>query len=1028
MTRETLTRRLNTTCVTNFYPITFRRPPGLACRGTDSDAPQDQLIRIYHCSYFCLDLNEPARPREETELKRQIFHAPRQEGRQRTINDALGVRCLEFGGDNAAGLYVGYGDDDIIDEDAPDESELVPDDVDRYEICYNGDWFPAVIREILPEGMVCVELYALGSFWIEGLNRTGPYTVPVADVRLRRWEVCRGEALRVPDGATLCVRRGQHLWVRSRGPVQQEPAGRILLSTDSTVIREPGGVVENEGVLESIVELKGQNGFTRKYKFVVESIKTMLVESVPFLAAEERGVLLQAFTWIFERAYRQMQMKTLGGRGWYLAVEGTKYPEESPNVDSDRRTPPRIQLYRGFSATAVQVARGPCLKVELSTRMIQGQTTLAKLNFLRDVLLQKHKDKGLPQPTKSEMDAFLQSRMRGRTCMTRHNHVHYRIQRVCIDMDPTHTFLSMNTDISYLEYFQQRHGIKLKKCQPLLYCPFRSNKDTYIPSELAFLTGIDEDWTVDRMSKRKLWRALRHDPVEHWRLQSRLTNGLADPVDGAALYEWGLSVSPEPLRVNCGQLEHDPVYFSRNVHDYFRQAKKPPSDFEVPTSSFGFKLRPWPQVWTAPGRRIVFDKWIIMCSSKPKEREFVDMFIAELEPLVGEVLQADMQSGRIVITSPEVVTVQGKRPEEWAEFLRNFTPAWPIEETSFVLVVVPAKVHRHDEYYYAVKDSLGFGSKCSILSQVVLSSTLRRDSQRQRIWKNLLQHMLMKRGGWFWVISPLPYRGRTVMVIGFDARRPSKESPAIQTMCATTNPYFTQCYSTWRRVPSESLVCGSGESSLLPGELFKEAMLHFFQANKRLPDTVIVYRGGVSESQESQVIENEIYQPEGGLLHTLTQVADEVTWCEADLAWWKERFEIAYIFARRSTSTRFRTEDGENLPCGSFIDEGVVKGRDVGPLEPKVFDFYMVSQSFVACLSKPTLYSVLYNTLTLSKLELIQLTFRLCSVYQAFSGPVSTPAPLKYATKLVSLLSKCENLPREPPPGYDKLKSCLFFV
>ncbi|CAK0905156.1 unnamed protein product, partial [Prorocentrum cordatum] len=51
----------------------------------------------------------------------------------------------------------------------------------------------------------------------------------------------------------------------------------------------------------------------------------------------------------------------------------------------------------------------------------------------------------------------------------------------------------------------------------------------------------------------------------------------------------------------------------------------------------------------------------------------------------------------------------------------------------------------------------------------------------------------------------------------------------------------------------------------------------------------------------------------------------------------------------------------------------------------------MVSQTYVIGTAKPTLYSVLYNTLTFSRLEVMQLTYRLCAVYMTFGGLVSMP-------------------------------------
>lgn len=1022
-------RRLRGTCVTNFYPIHFQ-----------ASGDGHLHIRIFHCYFHDVDADEPIRPREETELKRKIFEAPRQEGRQRVVEDALGVRCLEFGGDCAAGLRMDF-DRDLgpgtlrprgLSAAASASAEgaavgLVVDDVDRYEANHNGDWLPAVVRNVFEDGDVLVELYAPGSFWSEMLNRTGPFTVPASCVRPRQWEVYRGEVLRIPDYEVLTLHEGQHLWVRPRGPGHDEPAGRLACGLGAGV-RCEGGAVENEGVLECIMTLQHPQHGLRRYKVEIESIKTLLVEcleGVPDLPLEERSVVLQCFTWIFERAYRHMQMRTLGGRGWYLAEEGETYPRPSGTGSSERQLPPRVFLYRGFAATAVQVARGPCLKVDLSVRMIQGQTALVKLNFYRDLIIQRHQSHGLPVPTMEETDAFLQLQMVGRTCMTKHNHIHYRIARVCIDMDPTSTFPFEDGEISYMEYFQRRHGISLNRKQPMLHCPFRGKHELYLPAELAFLTGLDEDWKADREFAQDLWRGLRHDPTEHWRLQARLTGGLASEEQGAALREWGVAVDPEPLKVSCGSLEHEPVYFSRYVEAHFLRAQPPPVELQVPTSQHGFERKPWPEVWAPAGARLTFDRWLIFCSARPEERQAVECFVQELEPLVGEVLEADCGSGRIVIAPPVVVAVPASSAEGWVEHLRAHEPPWPAERTDFVLVVIPDKVRRRDQYYYQVKNFLSFQQRHASLSQMVLASTLQRPSQRQQIWKNILQQALIKRGAWLWVISPLPYRGRAVMVVGIDACRQSKESPSIQTLCASTNPYFTAYHTTWRTQDAER---SSAEFAAPPGELLKDALLCFFERNGRLPDTVVVYRGGVSESQESSLLENEVYHPEG-LLETLMAISEAVDLDEAVVEQWKERLQVAYILVRRGTNARFRTEQHDNLASGTYIDDGVVVHREDAPGEDgKRFDFYMVSQTYVIGTAKPTLYSVLYNTLSYSRYEVMQLTYRLCAVYMTFSGMVSMPAPLKYAAKLLSLLSKCESVPREPMGASIGWKPCLFFI
>merc|ERR1719188_2578949 len=206
--------------------------------------------------------------------------------------------------------------------------------------------------------------------------------------------------------------------------------------------------------------------------------------------------------------------------------------------------------------------------------MIEGQTALDRITFLRDLLATQCRAQGKPPPTPEEIESFLHIQMVGRSCMTRHNHIHYRINKVCIHMNPLSTFPYEDGEITYMDYFQRRHGIVLEPGQPMLHCPFRGRQELYVPSQIAFLTGLDERWKAGQNFTRDLWRGLRYDPTEHWRLQGRLTSGLASAREGAALREWGVAVDQQPLHVPCHELPHEPVFFNRDVAKYFRQAQR----------------------------------------------------------------------------------------------------------------------------------------------------------------------------------------------------------------------------------------------------------------------------------------------------------------------------------------------------------------------------------------------------------------------------------------------------------------------
>eukprot|EP00434_Breviolum_minutum_P035933 symbB.v1.2.031821.t1/scaffold3737.1/size52626/1 len=523
--------------------------------------------------------------------------------------------------------------------------------------------------------------------------------------------------------------------------------------SEGSSLRCEGGTVENEGVLMCIISVSSQHGL-RHYKLEIESTKRVLVdcvEGIPELPVEERCVVLQCFSWIFERAYRQMQLQTLGGRGWYYADE-----RQAMILASDRSSSPRVHLYKGFITSSVYVRSGPCLKVDISVRLIQTQTVLARLNFLRDLLIQHHRDHGLEMPTKVEMDAFLQKRMVGRTCMSRHNQIHYKIQRVCIDMDPTASFPFEDGEITYIDYFQRRHGLTLQRKQPMLYCPFRSKLEVYLPAEIAFLTGLDDEWRQDKDFAIDLWHGLRHTPQEHWNLQGKLMTGLTEK-QGEVLGEWGVKIASQPMTVNFGELPSEPVYFSPRAEMHFQQLRLPPVELETPTSRYGFESRPWPEVWTRPGEQIKLGRWLIFAPNN--EKDFVEQFVADIEPLVGELrASAEELGNKIDIAKPTVVLISATHVSGWVKKLLAYQPPWEKDLTDFVLLVIPRE-KRRDQYYYQLKSLLTFQWDHCCPSQLLLASTLQRETQRTQVWRSILQQILVKKGAFLWALDPLPYGG-----------------------------------------------------------------------------------------------------------------------------------------------------------------------------------------------------------------------------------------------------------------------------
>ena len=244
-------------------------------------------------------------------------------------------------------------------------------------------------------------------------------------------------------------------------------------------------------------------------------------------------------------------------------------------------------------------------------------------------------------------------------------------------------------------------------------------------------------------------------------------------------------------------------------------------------------------------------------------------------------------------------------------------------------MVLPDTALRGDDAYHLLKALVtinGIGTTTCVPSQMVLSGSLRRQRQRSQIVKNILHQKLLKLGAWLWVPAPLP-DDRLVMAVGIDACRQSSDGPAVQTLCASTNRYVTSFFSTWRTRD----VARKGVFAWPPGDLLWEALTRFRRLHGRLPDSLVIYRGGISESQEQDLLDQELHG-EHGILNVIRQEAGE------------QDIPMALAIVRRGTHARFRMDDYSNMRSEACISEQVVAKRQ----EPGVFDFCVISQSLIA--------------------------------------------------------------------------------
>ena len=307
-----------------------------------------------------------------------------------------------------------------------------------------------------------------------------------------------------------------------------------------------------------------------------------------------------------------------------------------------------------------------------------------------------------------------------------------------------------------------------------------------------------------------------------------------------------------------------------------------------------------------------------------------------------------------------------------------------------VVVIFPSM---RDDRYAAIKKTLG--TEIPVPSHVINSRTLKNETKNRSIVLKILLQMNCKLGGSLWGMKiPL----KKTMICGIDTfhEGPAGKGRTVAGFVATYNDDFTKYYSRPTiQSKKEELVNGIVSS-------MEKALSYYEGANGYLPESIIVFRDGVSDGQFEFVKAYEVEQFKEAF----------------------KRFKPGYepkfsfvIVCKRITAKFFKYHGGllQNAPPGSVLDNAVTNMY--------MYDYYVVSQFCREGTSTPSHYIVLEDNSGLSPDLMQRLTYKLCFLYYNWPGTVRVPAPCQYAHKLADLVGNSIKAPVD-----EKLADKLHFL
>ena len=221
---------------------------------------------------------------------------------------------------------------------------------------------------------------------------------------------------------------------------------------------------------------------------------------------------------------------------------------------------------------------------------------------------------------------------------------------------------------------------------------------------------------------------------------------------------------------------------------------------------------------------------------------------------------------------------------------------------------------------------------------------------------------------------------KPVMILGADVTHAAAQfkgvKPSIAAVVGSVDPTAQMRYEVEIRVQDAD----QNEEMILDMKKITTSLLKkFYKESQQKPESLIMFRDGVSEGQFVSVMARE-----------LREIRAACSGLPGDY-----KPKITYLVVQKRHHTRFFPADDHkyqksgNALAGTVVDQGIN--------HPTEGDFYLLSHEGIQGTSRPCHYQVLWDDNKLNATELEELAYYLCHLYTRCTKSVSYPAPTYYS-------------------------------
>eukprot|EP01117_Protostelium_nocturnum_P016842 TRINITY_DN6745_c0_g2_i1.p1 TRINITY_DN6745_c0_g2~~TRINITY_DN6745_c0_g2_i1.p1 ORF type:complete len:994 (-),score=216.74 TRINITY_DN6745_c0_g2_i1:22-3003(-) len=648
----------------------------------------------------------------------------------------------------------------------------------------------------------------------------------------------------------------------------------------------------------------------------------------------------QLFNITLSEILRALKLKPLG-KHFFDPTKSIQIPQH------------QVELWPGYyTSIGNDFKFGSTLLVDITHKILRTDTVLDLINEAM-------------QKKTANWKQSLTKQIVGQIVLTRYSNRIYRIDGIDWEKNPLSTFKKRGCaeDYSYVKYYCSMYNRAINDLnQPLLmhnhHRKSGPDETIYLIPELCSMTGIAENMKADPKIMRDIAEHARVKPPERGaQITSFVQTILNRPEASECLKMMGLELDTNMLPTKGQLLLPERIIFGKksqvvdeNTADWSKECR----------SNQLFSCIP-------------LKNWILLYVKKNEK---------EAKDLATNLVKVGTSLG-FQIDPPNRIEYK----DDHRSFL-DTVKLYAKDDIQCVVCVIPSD---GKDRYDSIKQALCV--EIPIPSQCVKAKTLSKKSLLS-ICSNIARQIGCKIGGELWRVDiPLV----STMIVGIDVYfdAVNREQSSIG-YCATMNAAFTSYFSP---------VSIQKSNSEIPDGIRRctyESLKMFHYWNGRLPETIMIYRDGVSDGTTDAMIQNEVVQ----IFSTFGQFGNYSP-------------KVSVVIVRKRIHTRFFWKNNNsdtllNPPPGTLVDSGI---------GAKGFDFFLVSQYASQGTVTPTHYHVVHNSTDIEPQDLQLITYKLCHLYMNWTGTVRVPAPCQYAHKNAYLVG--QSLHQEASP---KLLNNLYFL